>query len=279
MTAVHLPYGAILLKGFFSEQQQIELITDIFDTYAKLNSAVLNSNVAPNAMFTYNAGNRMQLYCKEVVKKNNDKDDNAINNIISVGEKIAAAFNKEKEKVYNFAGYDVLQADAMYCVSYNNNGSCYRHTDLWKSWVVGASFGLACDFRYGIGKNESAEAVYINGENNAEYLDELKVGNKDVICKIESGDVLIFNGHMLYHSVVKIYDGLPLFWDKIKNAHMLINRLNLQFRDSRIMNTNLNDVIVNTQQDANNMANLYSALDLESKARLAMQNNMAMKNK
>jgi signal peptidase I len=83
--------------------------------------------------------------------------------------------------------------------------------------------------------------------------------NLDVVVKLESGDVIIFNGNKLYHSITKTYDDEPIFWNKIKKIPEYIKRVNLQYRDSRIFDFDGNDPNVRQLAEIN-MNNMNSAI-------------------
>jgi hypothetical protein len=245
MSVFNLPYGVVLIKGILNENQQMELANDLLHIHKLNGGNIIESPVHPNPMFTYNSCNNAMMRMYAVDTKLNDAlDIQKMTNVLKFGETISDIINNAKQNdayknsIYKFKIIDNdetknvnLKADSMYCVSYNNGGKCYRHADYWNSWVIAASFGLSCDFRYGKHPNESKEYIKVTDEN----INSLKKAYKkeDIILRINSGDVLIFNGNLLYHSVTKIYEELPTFWLKMENVNPKINRICLQFRDSR----------------------------------------------
>ena len=52
--------------------------------------------------------------------------------------------------------------------------------------------------------------------------------------RLDSGDIILFNGQKLFHSVDKIITGTcPAFWENKTIDNQGYARFNLQFRDSR----------------------------------------------
>lgn len=258
---VNLPYGAVLLKNFLTREQQTALINDIANTHNKTGNNIGECSYAPNALFTYNAGTRMPYVISA-------EKSPQITNILNFGEAIANVINDLKKtdcyksSIYKFkiSDHDRMQADSIYCVSYNDAGHCYRHTDLWGSWVVGASFGLSCDFRYGLNKTRADNFIRVDESNYDDFtsfksLKKIKLMNTDIVIKIMNGDILVFNGNLLYHEVTKIYDDPPEFWNTIPNIDKRIKRINLQFRDSRTIDENINHTS-NNELNMHNMANM-----------------------
>ena len=253
MSIIELPYGAVLLKNFINSDQQFEFVNDLLHLHKLSGNRVGDNNNRPNPLFTYNAGNRMNYYCKNVDSKiKSDLDKKSINNILKLGEMASEILNdvkkndKYKSNVYKFKITKdddddienvIMKSDSMYCVSYNKGNTCYRHIDGWYSWVVGVSFGLSSDFRYGFRKDITEEHIEAT-ESNAHTLKKA-YKKKDIIVKIDSGDILLFNGNLLHHSVTKIYDNLPPFWQRLDNYDERIKRICLQFRDSRTIDSDL----------------------------------------
>lgn len=217
----------------------------------------------------------MSFYCKQV---DNLKKSTDINSLLTLGEQIAQIVNDVKQSdpfkltPYKFKlheNIDYYNADALYCISYPKEGSPYRYTDLWNSWVMGISFGASCDFRYGLNKNNSEfelrieESEYdILNNDVIKFTKKMKKGS-DIVVKIGPGDVIVFNGNLLYHSVSKIYDDCPKYIsDSIEEYNVMkgknICRMNIQYRDSRTMDDNIFDENIQ-KLHANNIENMRLA--------------------
>lgn len=277
MSIIQLPYGAILLKNIIDENQQIEIIDSIIKlhTLNAMPNQINSAKYAPNALFTYNAGNGMSAYCKGVQNNNYIKND--IDLLLNLGEQIAQIINDvKKDDPYKNTPYKFKldeniernNADALYCIAYTKNSSCYRHTDLWNSWVMGISFGASCDFAYGLNKTAADENMQVRinesdydtlNENIIKFTKKLKKGS-DIITKVSSGDIIIFNGNLMYHSVPHIYDDCPNYISNVIETNpnftgKQIERINIQYRDSRTMNSTLHAPNVSLLY-ANNIENL-----------------------
>ena len=144
-----------------------------------------------------------------------------------------------------------------------NGGRCYRHADYWNSWVVAVSFGNSCDFRYGIHPKESEKFIEVNEENFNNMKKAYK--KEDIVVRVNSGDILIFNGNLLYHSVIKIYDELPKFWSQLDNINLNINRICLQFRDSRTIDNKKLNTKDPVTLNAINMENMQQMMNVINK--------------
>lgn len=265
-----LPFGVVLVKNFLNDDDQESLMKDILKVYERNGMPYNADEYSPNALFSYNAGRygRTMYEIKDNIM--NKECLASIKNIMKVGENIADIANNVKENdkyvnsLYKFVIPNVpltedkvcegikMNGNSVYCVSYNTGGQCYRHADYWNSWVFGVTLGHSCDFRYGIHAEETREYKRIKLEKVKRYKKAYK--NKDIIVKVDSGDVVIFNGNLLYHAVTHIYDELPEYWSGL-NTHGYINRVCLQYRDDRTIDndaTNTRDAVLLGEQMRNN---------------------------
>jgi len=115
--------------------------------------------------------------------------------------------NAKTEK--NFQCPSEYDPNAVYAILYPPGGSFIPHLDGAKGWVLSVSIGDSADFFYSIGLEGSRTEV-----------------------RLESGDVIIFNGGQLHHGISKIHaNSAPSFWNSHGISVYEMSRLNLQFRD------------------------------------------------
>lgn len=267
-----LPFGVVLLKNFIDVEDQEKLLQDIIKIYDRNGAHNIRDNAAPNPMFSYNIITQ-DSYWQSIDSKLLDEDKETIDNIMSHGKNISSVVNDIKEndkykhslykyhipdepltedKLYEETPKVEMNADALYCVSYDDDGKCYRHSDYWNSWVFAVTLGHSCDFRYGIHLEETEKYKIIDLNKIKRYKKAYK--DKDIIVRVESGDVVVFNGNLLYHSVTKIYDDLPEYW-RDNQKYPYVNRICMQYRDNRTLNnhkTNSKDANLSLANEARN---------------------------
>ena len=273
MEIIKLPFGVILLKNFFDDDEQKGIVEELLHLHTLNDSRVVDTSINPNPMFAYDIDPKYAGIHLEIKDKlSSPADHTAIERMLRVGKDIATVANHAKENdeyersMYKFhipierpvegtegaesaegakdAGIEKrhVNADTIYCVSYDSDGKCFRHADYWNSWVFGASFGHASDFRYGIRPDQTEKHKRVKPKRAHKLKKAYK--DRDIVVRVESGDVLIFNGNVLFHSVIKIYEDLPEFWEQLEGRHPKVNRICLQFRDKRTADnedTNMQD--------------------------------------
>lgn len=270
MEIIKLPFGVVLLKNFFDDDEQKGIVEQLLHLHTLNESRVVDTSISPNPMFAYDIDPKYaQIHLEIKDKLSSPADHAAIEYLLRIGKDIAAVANHAKQNdeyersMYKFhipterpvecvetaeSAEDKeiekrhVNADTIYCVSYDSDGKCFRHADYWNSWVFGASFGHASEFRYGIRPDQTEKHKRVKLERAHKLKKAYK--DRDIIVRVESGDVLIFNGNVLFHSVTKIYEDLPEFWERLEGRHPKVNRICLQFRDKRTADnedTNMQD--------------------------------------
>jgi len=112
-----------------------------------------------------------------------------------------------------------LKIDNLYAQMYPSKGKAHPHVDAYLTWVVSISFGAACDFSFGEKKTEMNTTV-----------------------KLNAGDVAIFNGGKLFHSVSKICEEtMPSYWKDREVETFGLARCNIQCRDRGTVDPNTPD--------------------------------------
>jgi hypothetical protein len=102
-----------------------------------------------------------------------------------------------------------LTINNMYSQVYLSEGKAHLHVDPYLSWVMSLTLGASCDFGFRSDRKTTQTTLRIN-----------------------SGDVVIFNGGKVYHSVDMILKGTePEWFKKTRIAEKGYARLNVQCRD------------------------------------------------
>ena len=116
----------------------------------------------------------------------------------------------------------MLDPNGVYGIMYPHGGMFGAHVDGAQGWVMTISIG------------ESAKFFWTpTWEGKREYLQVLFLISLAYL-KVESGDVVIFNGGQLYHGVDEIIPNTaPAFWKKPECPVAIFDmgRFSLQFRD------------------------------------------------
>ena len=96
---------------------------------------------------------------------------------------------------------------------YHENAKLGQHQDGALGWVLLVSLGDSCVFKY----SETIKSPPIE-------------------LKIDSGDIILFNGQKLFHGVERIIPGTaPKWWSNSGETYGMA-RFNIQFRDSTNFN-------------------------------------------
>jgi alkylated DNA repair dioxygenase AlkB len=103
---------------------------------------------------------------------------------------------------------------ALYSIMYHENAKLQQHQDGTLGWVLLVSIGDSCVFKYSETQNSS-----------------------QIELKIDSGDIILFNGQKLFHGVERIIPNTAPKWWKNSETYGMA-RFNIQFRDSKTWNQN-----------------------------------------
>jgi len=107
-----------------------------------------------------------------------------------------------------------IHIDNLFAQLYPVNGKAISHVDGFLNWVASISFGDSCEFAFG--SRDLSQKVRLN-----------------------SGDVIIFNGGKVYHAVKEIYpNSAPEFWTSGAVKTFGLSRCNIQCRDSSSVDPN-----------------------------------------
>ena len=117
---------------------------------------------------------------------------------ISTNEKLAPEYISPK----------YFNPKSLYSIMYHQDAKLGQHQDGALGWVLLVSLGDSCVFKY------------------SERID-----SPQIELKIDSGDIILFNGKKLFHGVERIIPGTaPKWWNNCGENYGMA-RFNIQFRD------------------------------------------------
>jgi len=106
-----------------------------------------------------------------------------------------------------------FQPDALNAIFYPDAGTLYAHQDGAVGWVLSVSIGSSAIFAF---------SKSISGPNVMQDKQQVR---------LDSGDVVLFNGQVLFHAIEKLIpNSAPRVWGKDMYDYGFA-RFNLQFRD------------------------------------------------
>jgi len=121
---------------------------------------------------------------------------------------------EERDQRHDYRCPDNYNPDSLISLLYPHNGTLHSHQDGVAGWVLGLTIGDSILFSFG---------TATKGSHNDGQMQ----------VRLDSGDIILFNGQKLFHSVDKVIpDTAPGFWiDKTVDTKGFA-RFNLQFRET-----------------------------------------------
>jgi len=216
MSIIPLPFGVILFKNCLSEDEQIGVYNICDELHRDKNNAYRNGLASqqnypvPMLMFNWNG-------------KKNEKIPQPTD-LLEFGKmmfkkayKYAVDSNVLKEeKNPNYKCPSSYNPDALYAILYSEKAALQGHFDGALGWVLSVSIGNSVLFT-------------ISDSNKGE----------EISIQLDSGDIVLFNGTKVWHSVKKVFPNTsPKFWKTSAVNNYGFSRFNLQFRDPSTWNQN-----------------------------------------
>jgi alkylated DNA repair dioxygenase AlkB len=212
---IFAPLGVVILKRALGEDEQLGIIHTLLEMSPPINMAA--GYTAHMPLFMYNWPSR---YAASYKPKVAGKPTHLLEFGQKMYDRCAGYVSKAKDVgAFDMKEYNSLPAElqcpmkykpeALYAICYGSKGALVSHQDGQMGWVLGLSMGESCDF----------------------FFSKTQEGGRQTV-KLESGDLILFNGQTLFHGVSKIHEGsAPAFWSTKNGIPANVGRINLQYRD------------------------------------------------
>jgi len=215
------PLGLTVIRGFFSEEEQRKLYEE--ELYkpgvgTRHRKRLEEPGTAAPVFYSQLSADLLSEYKNVFTHDSNIPEPKTLlskaNEAIQLSLQAQDASLDEK---YKLPGS--LKIDNLYAQLYPGSGKAAAHTDPYLSWVVSISFGAACDFTFGALRSDMKHTI-----------------------KIGSGDVVVFNGGKVFHSIPKIHpEEAPKYWKQREVETFGLARCNIQLRDRSTVDPNVPD--------------------------------------
>jgi alkylated DNA repair dioxygenase AlkB len=214
-SVIFAPLGVVVLKRALGSDEQLGIIHTLLEMSNPINMTADHAYHMP--LFMYNWPSR---YAASYKPKVNGKPVHLLEFGQKMFDKCAQYVSKAKEVgAFDKKEYDALDAqlkcpmkykpEALYAIVYGAKGALQSHQDGQMGWVLGLSMGDSCDF----------------------FFSKTLEGGRHTV-RLDSGDLILFNGQTLFHGVTKIHAGTAPAFFKTKNGIPAnVSRINLQYRD------------------------------------------------
>jgi len=211
-----LEHGVVLFKNCLSEDEQmgiyqqcLELGNDSYRNLILHKTQYLNAT-HPIGVLSYNWNGLGLATNNEKVRPPQDLlqfGSDMFKRVYKLSKTLTAFKIWDDQHSPEFKFPSSYNPNSLNGIMYSKNATLASHVDGPLGWVLSVSIGDSALFFYSLE----------NGKERTEI-------------KIDSGDVVIFNGQKLFHGIDKIYPNTaPKFWKEIKDKSG--DRFNLQFRD------------------------------------------------
>jgi len=217
------PFQVVLIRNFLSvEVQKDTYINELFNPSKGSNEHLGLTGKLPKLVF-YPALNALPLGVYKNIFSGISNITEPVK-LLAIGNQAVEIARNALAPTNSSASVDLqfpekITINNCYSQLYPAGGKAISHIDLTLGWVVSISVGDACEFQWGPDKRTVAHSARLN-----------------------SGDVIIFNGGKVYHSVKTIYaNTAPDFWRSGEIETYGHARLNIQMRDLSSLTADVSD--------------------------------------